>query len=271
MLPTIDSALARELIAAGPLRTDAQVTTYAKLVAKVRGREGRPGFDAVIASIRAPHDHGLYEGAHNAIWRFPAADLGAWLADALPSFQKRMGRHDQVQRFYGPLTVRKAARAAFIARVAKLPPAARRAVLSTLRRWSVEDEDWEPLLAALGAPVAAPAAARDAPPSWPKPWRTLLADVRAGKKDLVSAWGATGQASAVPRVIAFMTIDHGPLWREIDSLSNPLFFTYATAHYPAFVKLVRKLPADQRTRLLANLGRAAPKKRRQLESDLRAR
>jgi hypothetical protein len=258
------------LVAAGALRTDAQVDAYTALIAKVRGREGRAGFDAVLASIRARHDHGVYEGAHNALWRFPPGELGAWLADALPAFQKRMGRHDQVHRFYGPLTVRRAARASFVRGVKAFAPAARRAVVATLRRWSVEDDDWEPILADLGVAVPAATDAGAAPASWPRPWRTLLDEVRAGKKELGSAWGASGQASALPRVIAFMTVEQGARWREIDNLTNPLFVSYAKRHYPAFVALVRKLPAEERARLLANLGRAAPTKRRQLEADLRA-
>lgn len=261
----------RALLAAAPLRTDAAVTAYSKLVAMVRGREGRAAFDALVASVRAPDDHGVYEGTHNAIWRFPPEQLGTWMADVLVAFQKRMGRHDQVHRFYGSLTTRKKAGAAFVAAVKKKPAAARRAIVAILRRWSIDEEDWEPVLAALGAPVAAPSAGGEPPASWPRPWRALHAEVRAGKKSLGDAWGYHGKPEAIPRVIAFMTIDPGPRWREIDALSNPVFISFAKKHYPAFVKQVRALPADEKTRLIAHLGRAAPWKRKQLEADLRAR
>jgi hypothetical protein len=192
------------------------------------------------------------------------------MAAALPAFHKRMGRHDQVHRFYGPITKRRRARETFLRGVDALPAPQRRSVIALLRRWSREDDAWESVLAALGAPVAKAAPLATAPPTWPKGWRDLFAEVRAGTKELVAAWGADGRPSALPRVIAFMAVDPGPLWREIDSLSNPLFISFAKAQYPAFVTRVRALPADERARLLANLGKAAPRKRRQLEADLRA-
>jgi hypothetical protein len=190
------------------------------------------------------------------------------MAAALPAFQRRMGRHDQVHRFYGPIPSRKKVRAGFVRGVGALGAAERRGVLALLRRWSVEADEWEGVLAELGAPVTPPAKVGAAPASWPRAWRTLLAQVHAGKRNLVAAWGYHGKVDALPRVVAFMTVDHGALWREVDALTNPLFFSFARPHYPLFVKMVRALPAADRARLLANLGRAAPRKRRQLERDL---
>ena len=60
-------------------------------MAAVRGREGRAWFEALIASVQARHDHGVYEGTYNAPWRFPPEQAGAWLATDLLEFQRRMG------------------------------------------------------------------------------------------------------------------------------------------------------------------------------------
>ncbi|MBL8622710.1 MAG: hypothetical protein JNK64_15450 [Myxococcales bacterium] len=263
------AAWRRALVDASRLGTAARDRAHGELVAAVRGTEGRATFDALIASIRVRHDHGVYEGTYNALWRFPAEALGTWFAEALPAFQARMGRYDQVSRFYGAIPSRRRTRASFVKRVLRLPSAKRKLVIATLRAWSVEQPAWEGVLLDLGAPVAKPPAADAAPPAWPKPWRTLLAQVRAGAKDMVAAWGGDGRLSALPRVIAFMTIDHGPRWREVDALSNPLFAGFAMRHYPAFVAQVRALPADERARLLTNLGKAAPWKKQRLHADLR--
>lgn len=261
----------RALATASKLGSVARDRAHSDLVGAVRGTEGRVAFDALIASICVRHDHGVYEGTYNAIWRFPAAELGTWFADALPGFMKRMGRHGQVSRFYCAIPSRRRTRTSFVRRVRAFPPAKRAQVIAALRSWSIEEDEWERVLADLGAPVAEPPAADGAPPSWPRPWRTFLGKVRAGKADLGDAWGYDGHPRALPCVVALMTIDHGPAWREIDALSNPLFAGFAIRHYSTFVTMVRALPGDERKRLLGNLRKAAPWKHKKLAGDLRGR
>lgn len=59
---------------------------YVEMVDAVTGEEGRPVFDALLASATAKHDYGAYQATIGAIFRFPPELRGTWLLENLPWF-----------------------------------------------------------------------------------------------------------------------------------------------------------------------------------------
>jgi len=242
---------------------------YVELIDAVTGAEGQEVFQAIIDSIHAIDDYGAYEGTYNALWCFPPAQAGVWMAEAFPALFRRVkSKSFQAQRMILPVLDAGEEQAAFLAAAKQWSAANRRTALAAFRSWVAEDADFEKMLALLGGHVKKPDLPEDAPAYWPDDWRKFLAKVRSGKKTLREAWGdGSKPAKRLDLVIALLGINHGDQWRDADTLTNPLFF-YAKRVYPEFIAKLLALPAVQRSKVLASIRRASPRKIKTIETDV---
>lgn len=231
---------------------------FAAAVAEVRGNEPDDVIDALLEAVRAPEDHGAYEGLHDALWRFPEARLATALARRLPALIRRMNKHDQVLRFVSPLFGEGVGRDAlppFLAAARALPSKDRATLRRAVSGWAKEHQEIESVVGAL-AGKKMEREVEDAPPpppaTWPKEWRGALAKLRSGMHAVT--W-KTSTVKELPRIVALLTQPLGRGWREAEALTNPLYISFAKKLWPDFVDAVRALDDDDRKTLLSQLAR----------------
>lgn len=247
------AAWRRALASVQGLRTAGDCERYAALCEAVTGGETGACFQALVDSLVRPEDHGVYEGTHNAFWRFPAARLGPLWARALPGLLTRMERHEQVERFLCPYCgwARESHGPAFVRAVKALEPALQRRVVRALRKWAGQVPEWEPFVAAIAGPARKPRSLPElvVPEAWLPSWKRLI------RGDLL-VWDRLPPAAAADLVLAALLLPPSTLDLKANLLVVPLF-TYAARHRPAFVARLRALPDVDRERVRDSLARIA--------------
>lgn len=160
------------------LKTEEDCVKFSELMYALNGDEDISYLNKLIDTVKLKEDFGLYESLHNAIWVFPPKLVGQILANRLPVFQKRMGKYDQVFRFYVPIPNNEETLNAFLEEAKDWSVADGKASLSALKNWSIEDEAWEPVLEKLGKPVVQ--IKEDTVPGyWNENWRKRFEEGRA--------------------------------------------------------------------------------------------
>jgi len=212
--------------------------------------------EAILWSLHAIDDYGIYETAYGALSQADEAALGQAIGHVLPEWLLARGDHDSIAAAVWLLVDREVSREEFVRAAAEWGGAERSLVLDALARWDREVEGWEPVGAALGV-TARPVVAEDIPDDWPGDWRDAAIAFRAeGRVD--RAWLDEREvASNFPRVLALLELGHGDRWREVPDLLNPLFVRHRET-IPAFVDALSGLPAERRERVLAAISAARP-------------
>lgn len=254
------------------LKDQQECYVYSDLMYSLTGKEDLKYLQKVIDSIILLDDYGLYESTFNAIWCFPAKTIGSLLAERLPELQRKMGRYDQVFRFYIPLINEGEAQDAFIEAANKWNSSEKRTGLLALRKWAIEEEEVELLLARLGKPL--PKEKEDPiPEEWTEDWKERLKLGRDGEGEFSISekfWkgGKENWKKDLDFLIEVCAMNQGKKWRQIDTITNPFWFFAKTTMYPEFVKRIKKLDEDKRTKLLNNIKKANKRKYIQLIADL---
>ncbi len=248
----------KALHASSKFRQPEDETTFLTCCDAVTGHEDAgPCIEALVGAVSAREDHGLYEALHNALWRFPRADLGEHLALLLPAWLKRVRTmQHQIIRFLGPLFgYGSEALASFVKGLEALPDGERAAVQRAFQRWSLDIPDFATLAEALrkGPPRRVrPQAPLPAPPdSWPSEWKEALETLRRGES-AISIW-QSGTKAETDAVIALLTQPLGEGVRHLEVLTNPLYISYAKKHWAYFVKRVAALSPEEQALVLAQL------------------
>ncbi len=249
------------LDASAALRTPDDAARFCACCDAVTGAEDPvPALEALVAAVLKEDDHGVYEALHNALWRFPPEILGATLGRLLPGWYRRMRRAPfQVERFLGVLLgVGAAARPAFIEALRALPATERAAVRRAFERWALEAPDVEGLVEPLRdkpkKPARAPALP-DPPAEWPAEWKAHLAALRAGES-VTGVW-SSGSLEEMEIVAALLTQPVGKDYRHLDTLSYPLYGSFAKKHWRAFVAKVASFDSEAREMVIAQLTKAS--------------
>ena len=85
------------------LKTGEDCKAFWELMDMIAGSEDLQFADKLIDAVKLSEDNEVYESLYNALWSFPEDKIGQLLAKRLPEFQRRMGKHNQVSRFYIPI------------------------------------------------------------------------------------------------------------------------------------------------------------------------
>lgn len=212
--------------------------------------------EAVLWSLHAIADYGIYETAYGALSQADEAALGRAFGRVLPEWLQKRGDHDSIAAAVWLLVDRDVAREEFAAAAAGWGSEERNLVLDALTRWDREVEGWTPVVLALGG-VVRERATDSIPEEWPADWSAAaLAFREEGRVD--RAWLDEREISSnFPRVLALLEIGHGDRWREVPDLLNPLFVRRRDA-IPAFIEALADLPSERRERILAAIGSARP-------------
>jgi hypothetical protein len=264
-----------QLEAVWHLKSESDDVVFYALMDGINGKEALCYFDALIETVRLKEDNGVYESLWNAIWAFPAATVGEQLAKHLPDFQKRMGKYDQVSRFYLPILNRKSAQKSFLKQSDMWNAAEKKTAINALKDWAVEDAAWESILAQLGTETKT--LGEDAiPAEWPEAWQTRLAKARKSKDEYnISGlfWNGSKKRwlEDLDFLIEILAMNHGKNWRQIDAMTNPLFVSFAkTTVYPEFLNRFKLLPQPKQDKILANIKKVKMGKYNSLVEDLRS-
>jgi hypothetical protein len=120
---------------------DERCRRYVELLSTITGKEPQEVFQAIVDSIQAPDDYGVYETTHNALWRFPPKEFAEYFVAALPELISRMARHDQVGRFLCPLVgwAKDTYLPAFNRELGKAPPNVQKAIMEFIE---ANNEEW---------------------------------------------------------------------------------------------------------------------------------
>ncbi len=262
-----------ELEGAWSLDSPEHFRRFSHLMDSLTGEESESYAEKLINSIRVPEDLGAYESLYNALWRFPPESIAALLAQNLPSLQRRMGKYDQVSRFLIPIASSAPLREVFWAKARDYTPSERRTVKNAVQEWSREDPVWEALGEGLGVQSLAPPE-ETPPPSWPPLWQKRLAKaLKEGGEYCVSGlfWKGTLKRwiEDLDFLLAVLSLDLGPHWRQVDPMTNPLWFYSRSTVYPLFLEKLRQLPREQQQKILASVSRANKSKGARLQADLK--
>jgi hypothetical protein len=212
--------------------------------------------EAVLWSLHPIDDYGIYESAYGVLSTVTDGAYGSAVARVLPQWLRGRGDHDSIAAASWPLAERPESREAFLAVAAGWSDEERLLVVAAVERWNRDVEGWEPVLAALGAPVVSPV--EDViPEEWPADWIAAAVAFRAeGRVD--RAWLDQGDPSAdFPRVLALLELGHGVRWREVPDLLNPLFIR-RRGEIPGFIDALAALPSPRRERIIDAVGAARP-------------
>lgn len=241
----------------------AATVVYGAMLDAVTDQAAHADITAILWSVHAIDDYGIYESAYAALRRVPAAHLAVAGAEVMPAWLAQRGDHDNLLAALAPVTEHPAGRQAFQDAAAQWSPAERDHCRTAFDRWVREDDAWEPFATAAGgtAPVAA---LEPIPDHWPADWHAAAQAFRSdGRVDL--AWtDERDLATNFPRVLAIIELGHGKRWRDVGDLLNPLVVRRRD-HLPHFADAVASLPADQRTRVMGALRRSRPAVAQQLD------
>lgn len=254
------------------LKTGEDCVKFSELMYSLNGDEGVCYLEKLINAIKLKDDFGPYESLYNAIWTFPTKLVGQLLAKRLPEFQKRMGKHDQVFRFYIPIPNNPEVLSAFIDESKKWSPTERKTSLSALKSWSVEDEDWEGILAKLGKPVLK-TKEDPIPEYWNENWKIRLEEARKkeGEFSISSLFWKNGKKQWLEDLdflMEVLTLNHGKNWRQVDTMTNPLWFYAKRTVYPTFIETLKQLPNDKQSKIIDNIKRVNKTKYKQLQKEI---
>lgn len=254
------------------LKTEEDCIKFSELMYSLNGDEDVNYLHKLIDAIKLKDDFGLYESLYNAIWTFPAKLVGQTLAKRLPEFQKRMGKYDQVFRFYIPISNSAEILNAFLEEAKQWTTSERRTSLSALKKWSIEDGEWEKILEKLGKPVSK-IKEDPIPEYWDESWKSRLEEAR--KKDdeysISSLFWKKGKKEWLEDLdflLEVLALNQGKNWRQIDTMTNALWFFAKTTVYPIFVEKLKQLPNEKQTKILDNIKRVNKQKFKQLNEEI---
>jgi hypothetical protein len=254
------------------LKTETDCNKFSDLMYSLNGTENIAFVEKLIDTVRLKDDNGLYEALHNAIWVFPKQTVGQLLARRLPEFQKRMGKHDQVLRFYLPLPHNAKALNSFFEEAKKWAAPDKRTALSAIKKWSVEVPEWEKILERFEKPVAKPN--EDLiPEEWNDKWKKRLTKGRKDNNDYCISqlvWRGTKKnwEEDLDFVVELIALNHGKHWRQVNNMTTPLWGYAHKILYNDFVSKVKKLPEAKRNKLLDNIKKVNKHKYAALTNDL---
>ena len=159
------------------LKTDSDCKKFNELTYSLKGNEGVKYIEKLVDAVKLKDDFGLYESLYNAIWMFPKNIVGQVLAKKLPELQKRMGKHDQVFRFYLPIPNNNNALNSFIKEANQWTTSEKRTAISAIKKWIIDVENWEPILEKLGKPITK-SKEDPIPEEWNENWKIKLQNGR---------------------------------------------------------------------------------------------
>lgn len=255
------------------LETGEACKEYCLLMYTIDGTESVDFLYKIIDSIRVEFDNGVYESTYNVIWLFPSKTVGKVLAEVLPAFQKRMGKWDQVSRFYNPILDDEEARLAFLEEAKKWDENEKKIVKKALLSWYAEDEQWASTIKDLGYKI--PKNTLDPiPEDWPEDWKNRLqewrdeSDINKANAKLFWNRGKDKWIEDLDFMIQALTLSQGNKWREINVWTNPLWFYAKTVAYPTFVEKLKSCPINTQKKVLANIKKVNKSKSDFLAKDL---
>ncbi|SHE65300.1 hypothetical protein [Pedobacter caeni] len=261
-----------ELEAVWNLKTGEDCEKFADLMYSLDGNEGPSYLNKLIESVKLKEDFGVYESLYNAIWAFPPTLVAQTLAKRLPEFQKRMGKYDQVFRFYIPVSNNDELLNAFLEEAKQWTAAERRTSISALKNWSIEDEEWEKVLEKLGKP-AAKINEEPIPEHWDERWKIRLEEARKkeGEYSISSLFWKKGKKEWLEDLdflLEVLALNQGKNWRQVDTMTNALWFFAHKIAYPTFVEKLRLLPNEKQVKILDNIKRVNKRKFKQLNEEI---
>jgi hypothetical protein len=254
------------------LKTEQDCVKFSDLMYSLNGNEDTSYLNKLIDAIRLKDDSGVYESLYNAIWVFPPKLVGQILAKKLPEFQKRMGKFDQVFRFYILIPTTEDALNAFLEVAKHWTIAERRTSLSALKNWFIEDEDWGSVLGKLGMPIAK-TKEDPIPEYWDENWRKRFEEGRkkGGEYSISGIFWKKGKKQWLEDLdflMEVLALNLGKDWRQIDTMTNALWFFAKTTVYPIFIEKLKKLPSEKQTKILDNIKRGNKQKFKQLNKEI---
>ena len=254
------------------LKTEDDCKKFSDLIYSLHGDEGISYLYKLIDSVKLKEDFGLYESIYNAIWAFPPKVVAQTLAKRLPAFQKRMGKYDQVFRFYLPISTNESLSNPFIEEAKQWTASEKRTAFAAIKNWSVEDEKWEDILAQLGKPVSK-SKEDPIPEYWDETWKTRLEEIREKEGEfsfngLFWKKGKKVWLEDLDFLLEVLSLNHGKNWRQIDNITNPLWFYAKTTVYPTFLKKLKELPIEKQTKILENIKRVNKRKHKFLQEEI---
>lgn len=254
------------------LKTEEDCVKFSDLMYSLKGNEGVSYLNKLIDAVRLKEDFGLYESLYNAIWAFPPKFVGQVLAKRLPEFHKRMGKFDQVFRFYISIPNDEDALNAFLEEAKNWTITEKRTSLSALKNWLVEDENWETVLEKLGKPITK--TKEDAIPEyWEEIWKKRFEKGRkkGGEYSISGIFWKKGKKEWIEDLdflMEVLALNLGKDWRQIDTMTNPLWFFAKTTVYPIFVQKLRESSIEKQTRILDNIKKVNKQKFKQLSEEI---
>lgn len=212
--------------------------------------------EAVLMSLHALDDYGIYETVYGVLSHVAPELLGTTAVQVLPRWIAERGDHDTIASALARVAYSNDATRHFLAAAQSWDDSQRSAVLSALSHWVREDAAWEPIYTALGG-VTHSAALDPIPADWPADWIAAAEAFRASGRVKDTWLDERDFESNFPRVLALLELGHGNRWRDVPDLLNPLFVRRRNM-LPAFGDALAALPAPRRERILAAIERARP-------------
>lgn len=254
------------------LATAEDCVKFTELMYSLNGDEDAIYLHKLIDAIRLKDDSGVYESLYNAIWVFPPKEVGEILAQRLSELQKRMGKFDQVFRFYIPLPGTEVAWRAFLESAKQWTIAERRTAMAALKNWFIADEAWGSVLEKLGKPIAKTKESA-IPEYWDDNWRKRFVEGRekGGEFSISGIFWKKGKKvwlEDLDFLIEVLALNLGRDWRQIDTMTNPFWFYANKTVYPTFIEKLKELPREKQTKILDNIKRVNKQKFKQLDTEI---
>jgi hypothetical protein len=250
------------------LKTEEECQKFSDLMYALKGSEGIMHLNKLIDTVKLKDDFGVYESLYNAIGQFPQKLVGQTLAKRLPEFQKRMGKYDQVSRFYITVPHHEKQLNAFIEEAKEWANTDRRTALSAIKKWRIENKEWEKILEKLGQPISK-IKEDPIPDYWDETWKNKLIAARKkeGENSISSLFWNKGKKEWLENLdflIEALILNHGKNWRQVDNMTNPFWFFAKTSVYPIFLEKVKLLPKEKQIKMLGHIKRVSQQKFKQL-------
>lgn len=245
-------------------RRRAEVDRYLALLALTRDDPDASRSDAVargvLWSVHPIEDYGIYGAAYDALDAIDPDVRVRALADVLPAWLARHGEHSSMQNVLVRFLVDESLMEQLSHEASTWDAPQRAVVARAARVWARDDEVFERLLLVLGEDGPSSRAdevPEDVPEEWPEDWKAAAAAFReSGRVDL--AWRDERDfPSNFDRVFALLELGHGPRWRDVPDLLNPIVVRRRD-QVPGFVRALDALPEDRRARILSAVERARP-------------
>ncbi len=254
------------------LKTAEDCKKFSALLYSLNGDEEISFLNKLIDSIKLEEDFGLYESLFNAIWAFPANLTTQTLVKRLPELHKRMGKYDQVFKFYIPISNNNELLNTFIEEAKQWTSTERKTSLTALKNWSIENEDWEQILEKLGNPIEK-VKEEPIPEYWDESWKIRLAEARKneGEYSISNLFWKKGKKEWIEDLdflIEVLALNQGKNWRQVDTMTNALWFFAKTTTYPLFIEKLKRLPKEKQIRILNNIKRVNKNKLQQLSKEI---